>query len=310
MNALMARKRQSDVHGVAVIDKPAGLTSHDVVQRARKALGQRRVGHAGTLDPMATGVLVLMAGEATKLGPYLTADDKGYQARVCFGAATDTWDAEGAITERAALPSWWRDEARARLEDALAAEHERSEQEPPVYSAIKIDGRSAHARTRAGETLTLAARPVAVRALVLDALDLDRAEASLSLTVSKGYYVRSLARDLGQALGLPAHLSALRRTRSGAFGLQDALALETLTAERLLGVADAAARSLPSARLGQEGVARARCGGPMQLGHFATPPPPGQSAWLDEAGRLIAIGERDDDGLAVLRGFNDSLEGT
>ena len=299
------RRKSSGLVGVVVIDKPAGVTSHDVVQRVRKRLGERRVGHAGTLDPMATGILVVMVGEATKLAPFLTADDKAYEARVQLGRATDTLDAEGEVIAEDELPAWWATEqATSRIEAALEQERARREQAPPAYSAIKVDGKSAHARVRSGESVELAARPVAVRTLVLRERDATAGQLDLVMTVAKGYYVRSLARDLGERLAIPSHLCALRRTRSGVFGLDDAVALEEVDAEALLPLAEAAARSLPVARLTEAGVARARCGGPMQATDFETgPAAEGPSAWLGPEGRLVAVGRLEGDRPAVTRGF-------
>ena len=159
-DSLVGRRRKSSgLVGVLVVDKPRGVTSHDVVQRVRRELNEPRVGHAGTLDPMATGVLVVMVGEATKLAPFLTADDKSYRAEVQLGKSTDTLDAEGETRQQAPLPAWWTTEgADATIVEALVAERMRRTQSPPVYSAIKIDGRSAHARVR------VAAHPAGGRA--------------------------------------------------------------------------------------------------------------------------------------------------
>ena len=290
--------------GVLVVDKPGGMTSHDVVAQARRLLGTRRVGHAGTLDPLATGVLVVLVGEATKLGPYLTADDKGYVAEVAFGRATDTLDAEGATTTSAAVPPWLREEMarvdRPRLAAAFAAELARTEQVPPVFSAIHVDGRRSHDRARAGEVVELAPRPVAVRRLELieGAVAADAAEPAIRLEVdvAKGYYVRSLARDLGDRLGVPAHLAALRRTRSGAFRLDEAVRLDAgalALGAALIPVAAAIARALPLGRLTAAGAGRARQGKRLGEADFvALPPVADASAWLDPEGRLVAIGAR------------------
>jgi len=294
--------------GVVVVDKPKGKTSHDVVAMMRKRLSTRRVGHAGTLDPMATGVLVIMVGEATKLGPYLTADDKRYEAEVTFGRGTDSLDADGEVVAEAPLPEWWAAEGETRLRAALEAETSRAEQKPPALSAIKVKGKSAHKRVRAGETVDLPPRPVAVRKLGLHGIDGDRAR--INVDVAKGYYVRSLARDLGEALALPSHLTALRRTASGTFLLDEALAPEMVTEERLVPLAQAAARALPTRRLTAVGVAHAQCGGPMRDGDFEEIGPEGASAWLGPDGRLIAIGTHTQDGAAqVLRGFREPEEG-
>ncbi len=305
--------------GVLILDKPRGMTSHDVVARLRRLLGTRRVGHAGTLDPMATGVLVMLVGEATKLGPYLTAHRKRYQARVVFGRATDTRDAEGTTTASAEVPAWLRAEIDAggtggALAAALLAEHARTEQVPPAYSAIQIDGKRAYDLARAGEEVTLPPRPVTVHALaVISGSPADPAPfVDLDLDVSKGYYVRSLAHDVGERLGVPAHLGALRRTESGPFTLARAVTMEDdagpdpgarartsadpgreALRAALQPLAAAAAEALPVGHLGAEGTVRARQGKRLTEADFTEPPPFGDaSAWLDPEGSLVAIGAR------------------
>ena len=294
------------ISGALIIDKPSGMTSHDVVQRVRRRLQTRKVGHAGTLDPMATGVLVVLVGEGTKLVPFLTANDKRYHAEVQLGRSTDTLDAEGETTHESALPAWWPEDAPRRIEEALASERLRTAQDPPIYSAIKVGGRSAHARVRAGEQVTLEPRPVAVRSLVLDELD-PAGRFTLRLTVAKGYYVRSLARDLGIALDVPAHLCGLRREASGVFDLSGAVALDAISPDALLTVEDAASRALPVASMTEAGTERARCGAKLDDEDFAAPPPAGRAAWMDPRGQLVAIGKRDDedeDVPKVIRVFN------
>lgn len=297
-----------DPCGVVAVDKPAGMTSHDVVARARRLLGTRRVGHAGTLDPMATGVLVLLVGEATKLGPYLTAHGKRYEARVAFGVGTDTLDREGTPVAQGEVDAALREEialgSGPRIAAALAAEGARTAQIPPAYSAIQVNGQRSYDRARAGVAVELAPREVsllAVRVLgggvpaapELPFLDLD-------LEVSKGYYVRSLARDLGERLGAPAHLAALRRTASGPFRIDAVATLEAEAMRRALVPLDEAARAaLPVARLTEAGVLRTRRGQRLDDADFQAPPPAEPAAWLDENGRLVAIGA----GLAILRGF-------
>jgi tRNA pseudouridine55 synthase len=214
------------LEGLLLVDKPAGWTSHDVVARIRRVCGTRRVGHAGTLDPMATGVLVLGVGRATKLLTFLVGCDKEYAATVRLGQATVTDDAEGEVVASADAAGVTRsvlDAAVARLTGGI-------EQVPSSVSAIKIDGQRSYARVRSGEDVQLAARPVTVsRFAVLDVrpvgacLDVDA-----EVEVSSGTYVRALARDLGAALGVGGHLTALRRTRVGRFGIGDAVPLETL----------------------------------------------------------------------------------
>jgi tRNA pseudouridine55 synthase len=223
----------SDQSGLLVVDKPAGLTSHDVVARVRRLAGTRKVGHAGTLDPMATGVLLVGLNRATRLLGHLALTEKAYDATVRLGLATTTDDAEGEP-----LAAADHDRLAALDEDAVRRAAARFvgdlQQRPSSVSAIKVDGRRAYARVRAGEDVELPARPVTVHELTVHAvrrvgplLDLD-----LSLRCSTGTYVRAVARDLGHDLGVGGHLSALRRTSVGPFALADAATLEQL-AERL-----------------------------------------------------------------------------
>lgn len=287
--------------GILIVDKPGGPTSHDVVSRARRLLGTRAVGHAGTLDPMATGVMVLLVGEATKLSPYLTADDKRYRATVTFGTATDTLDAWGTIVEESG-----RDLTGVSDEElgaAMAAELARTDQLPPRFSAIRVGGRRAHAESRRGRMVDLPARPVNVRKLTL--LERDSRSAVVDLTVSKGYYVRAFARDLARELGLVAHLSALRRLSSGAFGIDEACGWPPDESPRLMDLALAAGRALPTATLTERGVSRARVGKCLEPDDFERPPSGGSpAAWLGPSGVLVAIGVgRQDGSFAVVRGF-------
>ncbi len=311
--------------GVLVIDKPRGPTSHDVVARLRRVLGVKRIGHAGTLDPMASGVLVVLVGEATKLAPYLTAQDKRYTARVVLGVGTDTLDADGEITAAQPLPAWLDDElgalagaggapgaeavagAAPRIAAALDAERARREQTPPAYSAIKVAGQRSYALARAGQAVDLAARAVEVRSLAgagasrggpaTPSADAAPATLELELEVSKGYYVRSLAGDLGAHLGVPAHLSALRRTASGAFTVAQAVALDAgagALRAALRPLAEAAASSLPVARLTEDGTRRARLGQSLTESDFSMAPArPGAAVWLDPDGHVVALGAPD-----------------
>jgi tRNA pseudouridine55 synthase len=302
--------------GLLVIDKPAGWTSHDVVARARRLCGTRRVGHAGTLDPMATGVLVVLVGEATKLAPFVTAEDKEYEATVELGTETDTLDADGSVTRREVVP----EETRAALHGtraplhpllrrALDAELARTSQVPPAFSAIHAGGERAHQKARRGETVELAARPVHVKRLDALAAGLDPAPwITLSLCVAKGYFVRSLARDLALALGTLGHLVALRRTRSGSFSLDEAIPLDTPSDEmcaRLLPLGLAAGRALPVARLTDVGARDARVGRVVRTADIDASGV-GTFAWLDAKGVLIAVGEIGADGGGrVVRGFRE-----
>lgn len=232
------RRGSSGLSLVVGVDKPAGMSSHDVVDRCRRIFGERRVGHAGTLDPAASGVLPVLVGPATRLDAYLSGHDKRYLARIVFGVGTDTDDAEGAVVSRAPVPARLRDaqQARAYL-DSIVGEHM---QLPPVYSAIKVGGRKACDEARAGSLIDLSARKVAVyEARLIRVLDEDPADdAPLSsdyaawdvdLRVSKGTYIRAIARDAGRDLGCPAHLGALERTAVGRLSLDDCVGLAALS---------------------------------------------------------------------------------
>lgn len=295
-----AKNPSESVHGVLVVNKPTGPTSHDIVAQARRLFGTRRVGHAGTLDPLATGVLLVLLGEGTKLAPYLTADDKRYRATVAFGRATDSGDAAGAtIEEQDLAPGWLTADL---LGGGLALERARTEQVPPVFSAIKVAGQRSHRLARRGEAPELPPRPVVVQSLAVVSQHADRVV--LELCVSKGYYVRSLARDLGAALGVPAHLAALERTASGCFTIDEACAWPLSEPPAPLSVLAAASRALSTVTLTSTGLDKARKGQRLDLADFCTPPPSDDrpTAWLFEE-HLIAIGGALETQFAVRRGF-------
>jgi tRNA pseudouridine55 synthase len=276
------------VNGVLCVDKPRGPTSHDVVASTRRRFKTREVGHAGTLDPMATGVLVLAIGEATKLVPWLTAHDKSYLATIRFGVGTSTLDAEGSITEE--KPFDLRE-----LDAAIEAERARVEQVPPAVSAIKIDGVAAHARVRRGEVLDLPPRRVVVHRL--EVIGRQGAEIDIELTCGKGYYVRSLARDLAARLDTVAHLTMLRRTASGPFRLNDA-------SDELIPLTDAATRAIGASTLTDDGAIRAGHGKRLSASDFSSFVE-GVSAWVHD-GSLIAVGEIVNGEGKVLRGFRST----
>jgi len=300
--------------GVLVVDKPRGPSSHDIVARVRRLLATREVGHAGTLDPMATGVLVVAVGEATKLAAYLTSEDKVYEATIALGVATDTLDAEGRETARSDVPAEVLAELScggvpgALIARALEAEAARTAQVPPVYSAIKQEGERAYAKARRGEAPEMAARSVAVRRLDVVASVSEPPSLTVRLAVTKGYYVRAFARDLAAALGTVGHLTSLRRVRSGSFDVAEAIVLDPPPEglkSRLIPLAEAAARALPVVRLTDDAAIDARHGRAIAL-PIVTPEDAMPHAWLDAAGRLVAIGQVDADGRAkVLRGFSD-----
>jgi tRNA pseudouridine55 synthase len=222
----MRRRGATTLGGILLVDKPSGMTSHDVVAIVRRETGEGRVGHAGTLDPMATGLLVVLIGPFTRLGTFLSADHKSYLARIVFGSETDTDDAEGSVVRTAPVPDAVLDPtyATAMLADAIGV----TSQTPPAYSAIKLDGRVAHRAARAGEGLALQPRPVQVLRAALTAIDPSVPSWDVDYIVSKGTYVRALARDLGRACGTAAHLGALVRTASGPLALANAHSLATV----------------------------------------------------------------------------------
>ena len=312
----MARTKP-ELHGVLVVDKPSGMTSHDVVARVRRAAGQREVGHAGTLDPMASGVLVVLLGEATKLTPWVTADDKRYACTLQLGVETASGDADGEETARAPVPESLRRELAAwsaadsattldpMLDAAVAAERARTSQVPPAVSAIHVDGERAYARVRRGETVELDARAVEVREVGITGVDAEQGRLSCTLHASKGYYVRAFARDLATSLGTFAHLVELRRLASGSFTLADALPFASLDrdaiARALVPCEVAAARVMPVLALTAELTLAARQG--KRFPWPADPIADGPHAWLDEGGKLVAVGEAHEGLARVTRGF-------
>ena len=279
--------------GGLVVNKSAGLTSHDVVALARRTLGQPRVGHTGTLDPLATGVLPLLLGRATRLARFLVSDEKAYEASVRFGQATTTYDAEGTPTGPPAhhLPD------RAAIEDALTRFRGRFHQVPPAVSAKKVGGHRAYALARAARPVTLAPVPVAVSRLELTGV--EGAVATLRVECSSGFYVRSLAHDLGVAIGVGAHLTELRRTRSGRFRLDQSVSIAELSTAagevvpgRLIAMADLLS-DLPARDLtaGEEdGVRAGRTVAPLPTRDGA-PFPTGFVRLLASDGRLAGIAE-------------------
>jgi len=274
----------SPASGLVVVDKPGGLTSHDVVGRLRRLLGTRKIGHAGTLDPMATGVLVLGVERATRLLGHLALDTKAYTATIRLGVATSTDDAEGEVTATADAGAV--DEAGVRA--GMVALTGAIEQRPSSVSAIKVDGKRAYRRVREGEWVELPARPVTVGVFELDAVRRGDACTDLDVRVecSSGTYVRALARDLGAGLGVGGHLTALRRTRVGPFTLDGARTLDEL-AERpelthSLEAAVAAAFRVRSAD--QEEATALSHGRPLDAAGI-----PGVYAVTDPAGRALAL---------------------
>jgi tRNA pseudouridine55 synthase len=302
--------------GLLIVDKPAGPTSHDVVARMRRALGERRIGHTGTLDPAATGVLCLVLGRATRLAQFLSHSDKTYEAVVRFGFATDTADAQGRATgppSREAVPD------REAIDAALEAFRGTFLQQPPAFSAKKIDGRRSHklarARRRAGPVsdtrhastqvsdtaVSAIPAPASVTASAIDILTLDGDTVTLRVECSAGFYVRSLAHDLGERLGIGAHLASLRRTRTGDFTVGQAIAFDAAERDPRRAAAAVIALpdmlpGLPAVTLTAEGVRRAINGCALGPGDTLSgsndpriPQPESLTRLLDPAGALIGI---------------------
>lgn len=303
------------MNGVLVIDKPAGPTSHDVVAVVRRTVRPDKVGHTGTLDPLATGVLPLVIGRATRLASFMSGADKEYVAKIRFGIATDTYDAEGenvsshATAENMAVVSGLRE---AAIVDALAAFRGRYFQTPPPFSAKKIGGTPAYKLARQQKPVEVS--PVEVTVPELELRDYADGLAVIRLVSSSGFYVRSFAHDLGRRLGCGAHLEALRRTRAGDFTLADAVPLDAIVSdglhvvERRLVPMSRLLPQLPEVVLNDAGTSRASHGnalGPADVVSGVGRAGAGPAAWscggrlrlLDGAGSLIGLAEPREDGL-------------
>jgi tRNA pseudouridine55 synthase len=286
----MGRKRKGrDISGWLVVDKPAGITSTSVVNKVRWAFDAKKAGHAGTLDPDATGVLAVALGEATKTVPYITDALKAYEFTVRFGQATRTDDAEGDVIAKSELrPS------DNEIKEALHAFVGDIEQVPPQFSAVKIDGERAYKRARDGEEMELSARPLYVDELTLfDRPDADHAV--LMLVCGKGGYVRSIARDLGEALGCLGHVRTLRRIWSGPFEVEDGLALDQIDAmahtpelDSYLRPLEEGLADLPELTCSPESAVKLRNGNPGIV--IASGIDYGDECWVSHNGHPIAVG--------------------
>jgi len=290
------------MNGILVVAKPAGPTSHDVVALVRRLAASKRVGHGGTLDPFASGVLPLFLGGATRLVEYHLGDPKTYRATICFGAVSTTDDLDGELT-----PSSGPAPAREAVEAALATLVGPQQQQPPVYSAIQIGGRRAYRMARGGETPVLSPRAVTIHSLVViewDATDAARPIAIVDVSCSAGTYVRALARDLGERVGSAAYLCGLSRTASGPFRLEDAHPLEEIRAAAASGGPEAIESILLPADTGLDAIASVRLTAAevddAAMGRFVRPeaglagtPEAGPLRLLDPAGRIVGIGRRD-----------------
>jgi tRNA pseudouridine55 synthase len=291
--------------GILVVAKPVGPTSHDIVGLIRRLSATKRVGHGGTLDPFASGVLPIFLGKATRLVEYHVGDRKRYRATVCFGASSTTDDLEGELTPSAGpVPS------REAVETALGAFRGPIRQRPPDYSAIKVAGRRAYAMARAGQPIELQPREITIHAIDItswDDSDPERPVAVVDVECSAGTYVRSLARDLGAAVGNAAYLGALVRTASGHFGLDAAIDVETIRAaaadapdalERLLLPVDAGLEELPRLSVDADTIAALVRGQMASLHEGEEPPTAGPILVVDDSGRLVAVATLQDGRLA------------
>ena len=271
-------------HGVLNVLKPPGMTSHDVVSVVRRARGTKRVGHTGTLDPAASGVLPICVGHATRLAEYLQSDTKIYRAEMSFGFETDTLDALGQIIERG--------DAAFLTETSLAQSLEKFrgaiEQTPPMYSALKRDGKKLYELARAGETIEIAARPVTISRLELLRFESGPTpRAWLDIECSSGTYIRSLVRDIGQSLGVPATMTFLVRTQSGRFSIENAVLIEDISIEQLIPFADCArwcvAREIVSDALTKR----------LSLGQKTLLPPLENEGLLNDDRQLVLVRDRE-----------------
>ncbi len=286
----MARKRKGrDISGWLVVDKPAGLTSTAVVNKVKWAFDAKKAGHAGTLDPEATGVLAVALGEATKTVPYITDALKAYEFTVVLGQATNTDDAEGEVT--ATSDSRPTDD---EIKEALHRFVGDIQQIPPAFSAVKVDGQRAYAKARAGEEVELSARPLWVESLIMtDRPDADHV--TLEMVCGKGGYVRSIARDLGEVLGCYGHVLRLRRVWSGPFRAEDGVSLESINAEaksealdRFLRPLEDGLADLPQVTCSEGSATRLRNGNPAPV--IASGLDYGEEAWASLRGQAVAVG--------------------
>jgi tRNA pseudouridine55 synthase len=278
--------------GVLVIDKPAGMTSHDVVDRVRKSLGTKKVGHAGTLDPDATGLLLIGVGRATRLLSYAQQTPKRYRALARFGVTTTTQDASGEITSRRPARV-----TRAELEGAIGGFTGEIKQIPPMVSAVKVGGERLYKKARRGEDVERAPRAVTVHALSVIDFDSATQTAELDITCSAGTYVRTLVHDIGEDLGCGAHLVALRRTENGGFVAADAISIDDVDSSRLRPLDDAV-RALRTIEVDEEGAGLVATGRPL------SPPDDvleGEAVALSRTGTLLAVYRRDGETLRADR---------
>ena len=294
------RKKGRQVDGLLVLDKPTGMSSNAALQQAKRLFGAAKAGHTGSLDPLATGVLPLCFGEATKFSQFLLDADKGYESTFALGVGTDTADADGAVIAQASAVHLTEDavtQAMATLTGAI-------EQVPPMYSALKVDGQPLYKRARTGEQVERAARPVEIYGFELLTFEPgEQVRLGVKVRCSKGTYIRTLAEDLGAALGVPAHVATLRRCQSGPFALDDCVTPEQLTAvkasgtdtdlDALLQPIESGIQHLPRLSLSEAATFYIRQGQPVLVPNG---PQSGMVRIADAGGLFLGVGDMRDDG--------------
>ena len=294
------RKKGRQVDGLLVLDKPTGMSSNAALQHTKRLFGAAKAGHTGSLDPLATGVLPLCFGEATKFSQFLLDADKGYESTFVLGVGTDTADADGAVITRASAAHLTEDsvtQAMVMLTGAI-------EQVPPMYSALKVDGQPLYKRARAGEQVERAARPVEIYGFELLSFEPgEQVRLGVKVRCSKGTYIRTLAEDLGAALGVPAHVSTLRRCQSGPFALDDCVTPDQLAAvkesgtdtdlDALLQPIESCLQHLPRLSLSEAATFYIRQGQPVLVPNG---PQSGMVRIADAGGLFLGVGDMRDDG--------------
>ena len=294
------RKKGRQVDGLLVLDKPSGMSSNAALQHVKRLFGAAKAGHTGSLDPLATGVLPLCFGEATKFSQFLLDADKGYESTFVLGVGTDTADADGAVITRASAAHLAEDSVTRAMVMLTGA----IEQVPPMYSALKVDGQPLYKRARAGEQVERAARPVEIYGFELLSFEPgEQVRLGVKVRCSKGTYIRTLAEDLGAALGVPAHVSTLRRCQSGPFALDDCVTPEQLTAvkesgtdtdlDALLQPIESCIQHLPRLSLSEAATFYIRQGQPVLVPNG---PQSGMVRIVDAGGLFLGVGDMRDDG--------------
>ena len=300
----MARRRKGrQIDGLLVLDKPSGMSSNAALQQAKRLFGAAKAGHTGSLDPLATGVLPLCFGEATKFSQFLLDADKGYESTFVLGVGTETADADGAVIAQTSAAHLSEEQVTRAMETLTGA----IEQVPPMYSALKVDGQPLYKRARAGEQVERAARPVHIYRFELLSCELtEQVRLTVRVQCSKGTYIRTLAEDLGAVLGVPAHVATLRRCQSGPFVLNDCVTPEQVTAvkeagsdaglDALLQPIESCIQHLPRLSLSEAATFYIRQGQPVLVPNG---PQSGMVRIADAGGMFLGVGDMRDDGKLV-----------